>query len=62
MPNKSVLINDPRIPGGSAEEIKNDYNLEVEFHGDGAFKAFKVSGETKDVDDYIRDYSIIVSE
>lgn len=59
MPNKSVLINDPRIPGGSAEEIKNDYNLEVEFHGDGTFK---VSGETKDVDDYIRDYSIIVSE
>ena len=59
MPNKSVLIDDPRIPGGSAEEIKKDYNLEVEFHGDWTFK---VSGEAKDVDDYIRDYSIIVSE
>ena len=56
---KSVLVDDSRIPGGSAKEIKEDYNLDVEFHEDGTFE---VSGEAKDVDDYIRDYSIIVSE
>lgn len=54
-----VLVDDSRIPGGSAKEIKEDYNLDVEFHEDGTFE---VSGEAKDVDDYIRDYSIIPSE
>lgn len=56
---KSVLIEDQRIPGGSAEEIKEDYNLDVKFHEDGTLE---VSGDAEDVDNYIRDYSIIVSE
>lgn len=59
MATKTVLFVDARIPGGSAKEIKEDYNLDVEFHGDGTLE---VSGEAKDVDDYIRDYSIIPSE
>lgn len=59
MSRKSVLIEDLRIPGGSAEEIKEDYNLDVEFHEDGTLE---VSGDAEDVDNYIKDYSIIISE
>jgi hypothetical protein len=59
MSKKSVLVEDSRIPGGSVEEIKEVYNIEVEFLEDGTFK---VSGDAKDVDDYINDYCIIVSE
>lgn len=56
---KSVLIEDQRIPGGSAEEIKEDYNLDVKFHEDGTLE---VSGDSEDVENYIKDYSIIISE
>ena len=54
-----VFIDDARLPGGSAEEIKSDYDLDVSFFEDGTFN---ISGTRKNVDAYINDYGIICEE
>jgi hypothetical protein len=59
MNKKTALINDPRMPGGSEEDIKRDYNLDVTVFDDGTFE---VEGDVNDVDAYIDDYGIIVEE
>lgn len=59
MTTKTILVDDPRFPGGSKEEIKNDYNLDVTVYEDGTFE---VSGSAEDVDAYVKDYSIIPAE
>ncbi len=56
MTTKSVLVDDPRFPGGSKEEIKNDYGLDVTIYDDGTFE---VSGPAEDVDAYLEDYAIV---
>ena len=47
------------MPGGSEEDIKRDYNLDVTVFDDGTFE---VEGDVNDVDAYIDDYGIIVEE
>ena len=47
MARVSALIKDSRIPGGSPEEIEQDYGLEVDMNDDGTFS---VEGDQKDVD------------
>jgi hypothetical protein len=59
MARVSALIKDSRIPGGSPEEIEQDYGLEVDMNDDGTFS---VEGDQKDVDSYIADYGIFVDE
>lgn len=59
MLTKSVLVDDPRFPGGSKEEIKKDYGLDVTVYDDGTFE---VSGPVEDVDAYMEDYAIIPAE
>jgi len=54
-----ALINDPRIPGGSKEEIEKDYDLEVDMNEDGTFS---VEGDQANVDSYINEYGIFVDE
>ena len=52
-------IEDPRSPGGSDQEIKNDYNLEVlDRDEDG----FEVEGTREDIQSFIDDYGIILTE
>jgi hypothetical protein len=59
MSRVSALIKDPRIPGGSPEEIEQDYDLEVSMNDDGTFL---VEGSKENVDAYIDDYGIFVDE
>ena len=54
-----ALINDPRIPGGSPEEIEEVYGLEVDMNEDGTFS---VEGDQANVDSYINEYGIFVDE
>ena len=57
MSRVSALIKDPRIPGGSPEEIQQDYDLEVSMNHD---ETFLVEGSKENVDAYIEDYGIFV--
>jgi hypothetical protein len=59
MSRVSALIRDSRIPGGSSEEIEQDYDLEVSMNDDGTFL---VEGVKENVDSYIDDYGIFVDE
>ena len=59
MTTKSVLVDDPRFPGGSKEAIKKDYGLEVTVYEDGTFE---VSGPAEDVDAYLEEYSIVTAD
>jgi|LakMenEpi03Aug12_release.lakeMendotaPanAssembly.Ray.scaffolds.fasta_scaffold30140_17 hypothetical protein len=54
-----ALINDPRIPGGSPEEIEEVYGLEVDMNEDGTFS---VEGDQANVDSYLNEYGIFVDE
>ena len=52
-------IEDSRSPGGSDQEIKNDYNLEVlDRDEDG----FEVEGTMEDIQAFVDDYGIILTE
>ena len=55
----SAFIGDTRMPGGSAESIKIDYDLDVHMYEDGTFQ---VEGAKEDVDAYLEDYGIFVDE
>ena len=59
MTTKSVLVDDPRFPGGSKEAIKKDYGLDVTVYEDGTFE---VSGPAEDVDAYLEEYSIVTAD
>jgi len=52
-------IDDSREPGGSDEEIKKDYDLEVrDRDGDG----FDVVGSQEDIQAFVNDYGIFLQD
>jgi hypothetical protein len=52
----TVHVEDDREPGGTDEEIKKDYNLEV---ANRANDGFDLIGTKKDIEDFVDEYSII---
>lgn len=53
---KTITVMDKRFPGGSKEEIYDDYGVVVTELGNGSFD---VSGDEIDVDAYVEDYGIV---
>ena len=51
----SVIIDDERIPGGTPEQILQDYYLKAEIVEDGTLK---VTGAGQDIKQYLEDYGI----
>ena len=52
-------IDDSREPGGSDEEIKNDYDLEVRDRDDDGFD---VVGSQEDIQAFVNDYGIFLQD
>jgi hypothetical protein len=50
----AIYVNDHRTPGGTAEEILRDYNLEAKIHG----VTLTVTGLGSDLKGYLEDYNI----
>jgi hypothetical protein len=50
----AIYVNDHRTPGGTAEEILRDYNLEAKIHG----VTLTVIGLGSDLKGYLEDYNI----
>jgi hypothetical protein len=50
-----IYVNDDRTPGGTEEEILNDYNLEAFIYEDGTLS---VEGTAEDLKGYLDDYGI----
>ena len=51
-----AYVEDTRIPGGSAENIKEEYDLDATIHSDGTLT---VRGQFEKIESYLEDYSII---
>jgi hypothetical protein len=51
----AIYVNDDRTPGGTAEEILRDYNLEANIYDDGTLT---VTGLGSDLKGYLEDYNI----
>jgi len=51
----AIYVNDNRTPGGTAEEILRDYNLEANIYEDGTLT---VTGLGSDLKGYLEDYNI----
>jgi len=51
----AIYVNDNRTPGGTAEEILRDYNLEANIYNDGTLT---VTGLGSDLKGYLEDYNI----
>ena len=54
-----AYVDDKREPGGSDEEIKNDYNLDVK---DRNSSGFSIVGAKEDIEAFIDDYGIILDD
>jgi hypothetical protein len=50
----AIYVNDNRTPGGTAEEILRDYNLEAKIYG----VTLTVTGLGSDLKGYLEDYNI----
>lgn len=53
----TAYIEDRREPGGSDEEIKNDYSLEVKNRDNDGFD---VIGAKEDIEAFVEEYGIII--
>lgn len=54
-----AYVDDKRKPGGSDNEIKNDYNLDVK---DRNSSGFSIVGAKEDIEAFIDDYGIILDD